>query len=81
MVFVCVFGGGGVWKRKWGTYAERAVASSAKPFRDAVEVEDVSTVPPRDAQTVLARRRGVGLVLDAGLVQAVAADGTRVRAD
>jgi len=38
-------------------------------------------VPPCDAEAVLAGGRRVRLVLDAGLVQAVAADGARIGAD
>lgn len=63
------------------TYTERTVASSAEPFRNTVEVEDVPTVPPRDAQSILACGGRIRLVLDAGFVQAIAADGTRVSAD
>lgn len=63
------------------TYTERTVASSAQPFRNAVEMEDVPTVSPRDAQSILAGGGGIRLVLDAGFVQAIAADGTRVSAN
>jgi hypothetical protein len=48
-----------------GTYTQRAVASRAQPLRDAVEVEHVPAVTPRDAQPVLAR--GGGVRLDLGL--------------
>lgn len=63
------------------TYTQRAVASRAEPLGDAVEVEDVPAVPPRDAETVFARGGRVGLVLDARLVQAVAANGAGIRAN
>jgi hypothetical protein len=59
--------------------AERARAPGLEPALDAVEVEDVAAHAPRDAEAGVVRiARGVGLVLDAGLVQVVAADGARV---
>ena len=61
--------------------AQRTVASRAEPLGDAVQVEDVSAVSPRDAQALVRGDRGVRLVLDRGLVQAVPANRARVRAD
>ena len=61
--------------------AERAVGARAQPLGDAVQVEDVAAGAPGDAQALLGGAGGVGLVLDGGLVEGVAADGARVRAD
>eukprot|EP00566_Odontella_aurita_P026474 CAMPEP_0113541508 /NCGR_PEP_ID=MMETSP0015_2-20120614/9075_1 /TAXON_ID=2838 /ORGANISM="Odontella" /LENGTH=176 /DNA_ID=CAMNT_0000441431 /DNA_START=378 /DNA_END=910 /DNA_ORIENTATION=- /assembly_acc=CAM_ASM_000160 len=54
--------------------AQRADAPRPEPPLDAVEVEDVPAVPERDAQPVVVRRAGVGLILDARLVQGIPAD-------
>lgn len=62
--------------------AQRACTSSLKPALNAVQVEHVSAVPPSDAQTgVVLVACGIGLVLDAGLVQVVAADRAGVSTD
>ena len=62
--------------------AQRAGRPGLEPALDAVQVEDVAAVAPRDrlARVVRVARR-VGLVLDGRLVQVVAADGARVGAD
>lgn len=46
-----------------------------EPSLDAIEVEDVSAVPERDAEAVVVGGARVGLVLDRRLVEGVAANG------
>jgi len=61
--------------------AQRAVRARAQPLGDAIQVEHVPAVAPRDGQPLLRGVRGVGLVLDGRLVQGVSANRARVRAD
>lgn len=60
---------------------ERADRPGLQPSLDTIQVKHVATAPERDGQAVLVVWRRVRLVLDAGLVETVAADGAGVGAD
>ncbi len=62
--------------------AQGAGRARLEPSLDAVEVKDVTTATPGNAQTrVLRVTIGVGLVFNAWLIQVVSADGAGVCAD
>ena len=61
--------------------AKGAYGARLLPALNAVEVEDVAAVPKGNRQPVLIGRRRVGLVLNAWLVERVAANRARVGAN
>ena len=54
------------------------VHGAALPALDAVEMEDVAAIAEGNGQTIVVGRGRVGLILDGGLVEGVAADGAGV---
>ena len=61
--------------------AQGADRAGLKPSRDAVHVEDVAATAESNRVAVHIRQLRVGLGLNGGLVELVAADGTSIRAD
>ena len=62
--------------------AQGASASCLEPALNAIKMKDMPTVTPRNAQARMIRiSSGVSLVLNTGLIQVIATDGTCVCAD
>ena len=58
--------------------AKGADRPGPEPALDAVEMEDVAAIAEGNGQTIVIGRGWVGLILDGGLVEGVAADGAGV---
>ena len=61
--------------------AKGADRPGPEPALDAVEMEDVAAIAEGNGQTIVIGRGWVGLILDGGLVEGVAADGAGVGAN
>lgn len=63
------------------TYTKRTVASGTQPFRYAIEVENMPTVTPGNAQTFFWRWRWICLIFDAWFMQTVTANSASIGAN
>lgn len=58
--------------------AEGTDGAGLEPTLDAIEVKDVTAIPKSNGQAIVVGRTGIGLILDGGFVERIAANGALI---